>query len=149
MRFLKRSSAAISIAVGLAAQAAEPPFTGRFLGTGWACYGALAIQAKTVSWLTSFSQCKALPVALADRDESGGSLRITYRFTRSASSCRFSVVSLFHDGSKDQNTGWQIVGYVTMASFLAGKASGYTMNTPDMMSCYLIPDAAKKLGHPR
>lgn len=143
MHLIKMSAAAFSVIISLAAHAAEPPFTGRFLGTGRACYGTLAVQAKTVSWMTSFSQCKALPATLADRDDSGGSMRLTYRFTRSASSCRFGVVSLSHDKSKDPNSGWQVVGYATEASFVADKASGYKMHTPDIMSCYLIPDPAK------
>ena len=141
MRRLKLPVAAISIAIGIAAQAAEPPFP--FLGSGRACYGTFAVHAKTVSWLTSFSQCQAVPVELVERDDSGGALRLTYRFTRGASSCRFRTVSLAHDGSQSQEIGWQVVGYASEARFLEDKASGYTMNAPDMMSCSLIRDPGK------
>ncbi len=149
MRRLKLPVAAIGIAIGFAAQAAEPPFTGRFLGSGRACYGTFAVHAKTVSWLTSFSQCQAVPVELVERDDSGGVLRLTYRFTRGASSCRFGTVSLAHDGSKSQDIGWQVVGYASEARFLEDKASGYTMNAPDMTSCSLIRDPGKNVRRRR
>lgn len=149
MRTLKLAAAAISVAISLGAQAAAPPFTGRFLGTGRACFGTLAVHTKTVSWLTSFSQCQALPVELVERDDSGGALRLTYRFTRGTSLCRFGVLSLAHDESKDLDTGWQVVGYATEASFRADKANGYTRNAPDMMSCYLIRDPARNVRNQR
>ena len=47
MRRLNIPVLAISLVIGLAAQATEPPFTGRFLGSGRACYGTLAVDAKT------------------------------------------------------------------------------------------------------
>lgn len=147
MRRLNLPFAAITVVIGLTAQATEPPFTGRFLGSGRACYGTLAVDATTISWLTSFSQCQAVPVELVERDDSGGALRVTYRFTRGAPSCRFGALSISHDGAKGVNTGWQVVGYASEARFLADKASGYTMNAPDMMSCALIRDPGKNVSH--
>lgn len=140
MRRLNLPVAVLSMTIGLLAQAAEPPFTGRFLGSGRACYGALAIDAKTASWLTSFSQCRAMPVELVERDDNGGALRITYRFKTGSSSCRFGAFSLSHEGATNSDIGWQIVGYPSEARFIEDKASGYTMNAPDMMSCALIRD---------
>ena len=61
----------LCLAVGLTAQAGEAPFTGRFLGIGRACHGMLAVRTKTISWLTSFSQCQALPYELVERTDSG------------------------------------------------------------------------------
>lgn len=142
---MKLAAAVISAAISLGAAASAQPFTGRFNGTGRACYGTLAVHVKTISWLTSFSQCQALPVELIERDENGGTLRLTYQFTRGASSCRFGVVSLMHNNSSDMDTGWQVVGYGTKSSFLADKSDGYTRNAPDMMSCYLIRDRAKQV----
>jgi hypothetical protein len=143
MRRLNIPVLAISLVIGLAAQATEPPFTGRFLGSGRACYGTLAVDAKTVSWLTSFSQCQAVPVELVERDDSGGALRVTYRFKTGSSSCRFGALSLSHDGTKNLNTGWQVVGYASEARFIEDKASGYALNAPDMMFCSLIRDPGK------
>lgn len=128
----------------LAARAAEPPFTGRFLGTGRACYGTLAVRSKTISWLTSFSQCRDLPYELVARDDGGGRLRLTYRFTRGAPACRYQLISLTHDGSRDQDTGWEVTGYGAAQSYLADKASAYTTHAPDTMSCYLIRDPGQQ-----
>lgn len=147
MRRVRAAAAAITIVLSVGAQA-SPPFTGRFLGTGRACYGTLAVQTKTVSWLTSFSQCRALPVDLIEQEDAGGSMRRTYRFTRGSSSCRFEVVSLSHDNSKGPDIGWQVVGYPTEVSFLQDKESGFSTRSPDMMACYLTRDPGKNLrGH--
>lgn len=143
MRRLNLPLAMISITVGLVAQAAEPPFTGHFLGSGRACYGTLAIDATTASWLTSFSQCRAMPVELVERDDNGGALRLTYRFKGVSASCLYGAFSLSHDGTKNRDAGWQVVGYPSEARFIEDKASGYTMNAPDMMSCALIRDPGK------
>jgi hypothetical protein len=143
MRSVRAAAAAASIFLSAGAQAGAP-FTCRFLGTGRACYGSLAVQTKTVSWLTSFSRCQALPVDLIEQDGVGGSLRRTYRFTRVSPSCRFEVLSLTHDGSKPQDIAWQVVGYPTEASFLRDKAEGFSTNVPDIMMCNLIRDPGKK-----
>lgn len=149
MRNLNFPAAALSIAIGLAAHAAEPPFAGRFIGSGRACYGTLAVDAKSVSWLTSLSQCHAVPVDLIERDDSGGALRLSYRFKTAASSCRFGALSLLHDASKSPDIGWQVVGYRSEARFIEDKSSGYTMNAPDLMSCALIRDPGNGAGNQR
>ncbi len=147
MRRVRAAAAAISIALSVGAQASTP-FTGRFLGTGRACYGTLSVQPKTVSWLTIFSQCQALPANLIEQENAGGSVRRTYRFTRGSSSCRFEVLSLSHDDSKDSDIGWQVVGYPAEASFLQDKAGGFFTQSPDIMACYLTRDPAKNVqGH--
>lgn len=143
MRHLNLPMTMICIAISLTAQAAEPPFTGRFLGSGRACYGTLVVSATTISWLTSFSQCQAVPVELVERDDSGRTVRATYRFKTRSSSCRFTALSLSHDGTKNPDIGWQAVGYASEARFNEDKASGYTINTPDMMSCALIRDPGR------
>lgn len=147
MRSVSAAAAAVGIALSIGAQAATP-FTGRFLGTGRTCYGMLAVKTKTVSWLTSFSQCQALPADLIEQADTGGSLRRTYRFTRGSSSCRFEVLSLSRDGSMDLDTGWQVVGYPTEASFLQDKAGGFSTKTPDIMACYLTRDPGKNRPRP-
>lgn len=144
MRSVKAAAAVVCIALSIGAQAATP-FTGRFLGTGRACYGRLAVQTKTVTWLTSFSQCQALPADLIEQDDAGGLLRRTYRFTSGSPACRFEVVSLSHDGSKNLDTGWQVVGYRTKASFLQDKAGDFSTNSPGIMACYLTRDPAENI----
>ena len=133
----------LCMALGLAAQAGEAPFTGRFIGTGRACYGMLAVRTKTISWLTSFSQCQALPYELVEQTDSGGHLRITWRFTRSIPACRYRLISLTHDGGHDQDIGWNITGYGSEQSYLADRSTGYTANPPDALSCYLVRDSGK------
>lgn len=130
-------------AVVLTAQAVEAPFTGRFVGTGRACYGMLAVRTQTISWLTSFSQCQALPYELAEQTDGDGHLRITWRFTRSTPACRYQIISLTHDGGPDQDIGWNVTGYGSQQSYLRDKSAGYKGATPDTMSCYLVRDSGQ------
>jgi hypothetical protein len=88
-------------------------------------------------------------VELVERDDSGGTRRVTYRFKTGSSSCRFGALSLSHDGTKNLNTGWQVVGYASEARFIEDTASGYTMNAPDMMACALIRDPGKHVKNHR
>jgi hypothetical protein len=126
--------------VSTAVDAAAPVFTGRFLGTGRACYGSLVIRDKTMSWLTTFSQCRSLPYEVIERgDDGAGPSRLTFRLTRSVPACKYQVVSLTHNGV-DEGIGWEVTGYGNDRSFAADRAGGYKANTPDMMSCYLIRD---------
>jgi hypothetical protein len=115
---------------------------GRFIGSGRACYGTLAVKAKSISWLTPFSQCKSVPYELMGRDEHGDESRVTYRLKPGAGSCRYNVLSLTHKGHAD-DTGWDVTGYGSEQSYQADKASGYRAKTEDMMSCYLVRDRAK------
>lgn len=138
-----RAIAFVLIATGLianaAAQTATGAFTGRFLGSGRACYGTLAVQTKTISWLTTFSQCKSVSYELVEQNKQGTELRLTYRLTRVPSSCRYAILSLTHAGPSE-DTGWGVTGYGSEQSYLADKASGYMIKTEDMMSCYVTQD---------
>lgn len=134
---------ALFLAAGLTAHASEAPFTGRFLGGGRACYGMLAVRTKTISWLTSFSQCKALPYELVERAGGGAGLRITWRFTRNIPACRYRLISLSHKGGPDKDIGWNVIGYGSEQSYLADKAAGYAADGPDALSCYLVRDEGK------
>lgn len=135
----------LCMAMCLTAQAGEAPFTGRFLGTGRACYGMLAVRTQTISWLTSFSQCKALPYELVERTDEGGRLRITWRFTRSVPACRYSLITLTHDGGYDQDIGWNVIGYGSEQSYRTDRNAGYTADTPDALSCYLVRDDGQQV----
>jgi hypothetical protein len=129
--------------MAVAASRAETwPLTGRFLGSGRACYGTLAVRTKTISWLTSFSQCKSIPYELIERNQQGEELRVTYRLKLGTDSCRYAVLSLTHTGSA-KDTGWGVTGYGSEHSYQADKASGYSAKDEDMMSCYLTRDSGK------
>ncbi|SEO53505.1 hypothetical protein SAMN05428959_109159 [Duganella sp. CF517] len=138
-----RLALALCMAAGLTAQAGEAPFTGRFLGTGRACYGMLAVRTQTISWLTTFSQCQA-PHKLVEHTDSDGHLRITWRFTRIIPGCRYELISLTHDGGPNQDIGWSVTGYGSEQSYLNDKRAGYKAATPDTMSCYLVREADQK-----
>jgi hypothetical protein len=126
----------ISFAV-VAVHAGPDPVSGRFEGTGRACYGTLTIQPKTISWLTPFSQCKSMSYALISQDKQNGQSRMTYRLTSHAQSCRYAVLSLTHAGPAE-NTGWEVTGYGSEKSYLTDKSGGYTAKADDLMSCYLV-----------
>jgi hypothetical protein len=138
-----RCALTLCMAVGLTAQAGETPFTGRFLGTGRACYGMFAVRTQTISWLTSFSRCQAR-YKLVERTDNDGRLRITWRFTRNLPACRYELISLTHDGGPDQDIGWNVTGYGSEQSYITDKHNGYTASTPDTMSCYLVRDSGKE-----
>jgi hypothetical protein len=124
------------------AQAATQTPPGRFQGSGRACDGTLEVRTKSISWLTTFSQCKAMPYALIERHEQGGETRITYRLKSRASSCRYAILSLTHKGLAE-DTGWDVTGYGSEQSYQADKTSGYQAKAEDMMSCYLTRNPGK------
>jgi hypothetical protein len=125
-----------------AAQAETRPLTGRFQGSGRACYGTLDVRTKTISWLTTFSQCNSTPYELIERNEQGEELRMTYRLKPGTDTCRYAILSLTHAGVAE-NTGWDVTGYGSEQSYQTDKASGYKAKAEDMMSCYLTRDPGK------
>jgi hypothetical protein len=137
MRMIPYAITGAILATAITVQAESGSVTGRFQGTGRACYGTLSIDAKTLSWLTPFSHCKSMAYQLLSQERHGGKTRMTYRLTSSPANCRFAVLSLTH-GGPGENTGWEVTGYGAEQSYLADKASGYQAKTEDMMSCYLV-----------
>jgi hypothetical protein len=121
-----------------AVQAEASPFFGRFQGTGRACYGTLAVTAKTISWQTPFSQCKSMPYELIERASREGKMRMTYRLKPGAS-CRYTVLTLTHSGTID-DTGWEVTAYGSETSYQTDKSSGYKTRSEDMLSCRLVRD---------
>jgi len=142
MRLIYRVCISTILVAAIAAKAKAEPVTGKFEGTGRACYGTLTIQAKTISWLTPFSQCKSMSYALVSQDKQNEQDRITYRLTSRSENCRFAVLSLTHSGPAE-NTGWEVTGYGSEQSYLGDKSSGYTARNEDMMSCYLVRNPGK------
>jgi hypothetical protein len=124
--------------VAVTAMATETgSLTGHFEGTGRACYGTLAIKAKTISWQTTFSQCKAAPFELIEQDRKNGKIRLAYRLKARTPGCRYSILTLTHAGPASE-TGWEATGYGSRQSYEADKSSSYKANAADMMSCPLI-----------
>ncbi|HEX8886195.1 MAG TPA: hypothetical protein VF797_17045 [Noviherbaspirillum sp.] len=140
MRTIRLFSA---LAIGILfahAHASTSSLTGKFLGSGRACYGTLDISKNTIAWNTPFSRCKARHFRLAEDAQTGGKRRLTFELTGTASTCRFQVISLTHDESRGEDAGWEATGYADPASYQADKRSAYTRSAPDMMSCALIRD---------
>jgi hypothetical protein len=122
------------------AHASTPSLTGHFTGSGRACYGTLHIAKETIAWNTAFSRCKAQRFHLIDDTQRDGKRRLTFELTKPASACRFQIISLTHDESSGEDTGWEATGYADLASYQDDKRSTYTRNAPDMLSCALIRD---------
>ena len=126
--------------VAIAAVRAEiSPFSGRFQGTGRACYGTLAVTAKTISWITPFSQCKSMGYELVERNSREGQMRITYRLKPGAGNCRYTVLALTHSGTVD-GAGWEVTAYGSETSYRTDKFNGYKTRSEDMLSCPLVRD---------
>jgi hypothetical protein len=128
------------------AHASTPSLTGHFIGSGRTCYGTLQIARETISWNTPFSRCKARPFHLMEDERAGGKRRLTFELTETASTCRFQVISLTHDESSAEDSGWEATGYADPESYQADKRSAYTRNAPDMMSCALVRDPEQDRG---
>lgn len=145
MRGLKQTSTAIGIFLLLGAQAHITELApANFSGTGRSCFGTLSIQSKTISWTTPFSQCNALPYELLEQDSSGDRIRYTFRFTRTARACHYSILSLTHDKAQSAGLGWEVTGYDLKQSYLTDKANNYQDNLTGMMSCYLVRNQDKE-----
>jgi hypothetical protein len=103
---------------------------GRFQGTGRACYGTLAVRAKTITWTTPFSQCKSMPYELVEQHKQGKKVSMTYRLKTHPGICRYTILALTHHGSAD-DTGWEVTGY------------GAEQRADHVMSCSLIREQEK------
>lgn len=145
MRSLRIGIATICIGIGISAHAQAPTLSGRFAGTGRACFGSLSVHSKTITWSTPFSQCIRLPYETVEQNTSSHNTRFTFSFKRQPAGCRYRIITITHDGGRDDSTGWQVTGYGQEHSYLADKANGYTSDAPDIMSCYLIREPNKTL----
>ncbi len=118
--------------------AAERPFTGSFEGAGRACYGALKVRSKTISWTTPFSSCKNVTYEVIERSEKGKARRFTFRLKPASKACRFGVVYLYHDDSANAGIDWHVIGYRTMDEYKADQQNGLKADSPDALSCSLV-----------
>jgi hypothetical protein len=132
---------AISVPLGLNAHASTRLPTGDFAGAGRACHGTLAISNGTISWTTTYSRCRARPFRLVDEENVSGKRRLIFGFSKTSPDCHFQVISLTHDETSGNDSGWEATGYADLASYQTDQRSGYTRNAPDMMSCALVRDS--------
>lgn len=122
-------------------QAQAGTLTGTFTGTGRACFGKLAVHAKTISWSTPFSRCESLPYELIEQTTDADIRRYAFKFTRHSPQCRYRYITVTHRRASGADIGWGVIGYGSEQSYLQDKANGYTANAPDTMACYLIRES--------
>jgi hypothetical protein len=142
LKLLRCWTAGAGLAVAFAASAVAPKVE-RFLGTGRACYGALTITPKTLSWITPFSRCDPVSFQIVEQDPG----RTTFRMAETMSECRYQVLSLTHQHPDDPDKGWHVTGYRDESSYREHKATSFSSNQSRTLSCYLIrdPDPASPL----
>jgi len=137
MRAIPCASIAICLLTLTTARAETSSFTGRFQGTGRTCYGTLAVQAKTISWLTPFSGCRPVRYQIIEHDAQNEQMKTVYRLEPGATSCRYAILILTHSGTST-DSGWEVTGYGSEQSYRTGKSSDYKTSSEDMMSCPLV-----------
>jgi hypothetical protein len=120
------------------AHAQPQRLTGKFTGTGRACSGRVVVRAKTISWISSFSRCEALPYERIEQTGEAGVVRYSFRFTRNLPGCLYRYITISHHEPEGADVGWEIIGYGSERSYLADKAGGYKAEGEDALSCYLI-----------
>ena len=117
-----------------------PRFTGAFRGTGRACYGRLDVRVKTISWLTTFSQCKSVPYRLIERHQNGNARQLAFELARRDKGCRYGVIALRHRDDPDPSIGWEAIGYASLADYRADQARGFEADLATALSCYLVKE---------
>lgn len=147
MRALKQACSFVGATMALTATCQEMSLPAQFHGTGRACYGDLTIERKTITWHTPFSQCGPTSYSLMGETGIAEHTRYTYLLHTSDSLCRYRVLSVTHVRGKSGKIGWEVTGYGTEVSYRADKASGYSNNTPDIISCYLVQSPAGNIGY--
>ena len=74
---------------------------------------------------------------LIERDSREGQTRTTYRLKPGAGTCRYTILTLIHNGTID-GTGWEVTAYGSEKSYTADKSNGYKARSEDMLSCPLV-----------
>ncbi len=115
-------------------------FTGAFSGTGRACYGKLYVRTKTISWLTTFSQCQQVPYGVLEQHESGNERRFAFELKKPNKGCRFGVIYLYHRDTPNRDIDWQVIGYKSLDDYRADQAQGFKGEALTALSCYLVTD---------
>jgi hypothetical protein len=132
---------ALCAACSIVHDAGAAPFTGAFSGTGRACYGKLFVREKTISWLTTFSQCQKLAYEIVDQHTEGHARRFTFHLKARPKACRYSVIFLRHRADEaDLRLGWDVIGYDSLEDYRADEKQGFKGDLPTSMTCYLVAD---------
>jgi hypothetical protein len=113
-------------------------FTGSFRGTGRACHGRLDVRSRTLSWLTSFSQCQSIPYQPIEQREHGAERSFAFRLEKSTEGCRFQVIHLHHRDGSEADVGWEAIGYATLGDYRADEALGFKATPASSLACELI-----------
>ena len=100
------------------------------MGSGHTCYGMLTITSRRITWVTRGSRCLDLPYTIDDRRDGPDGLRVTYRLGRQSGKCLFSVLVLTHKANEDNDIGWDVTGYPSLASAARNESGG-------SLACYL------------
>jgi hypothetical protein len=141
MRCLTCTAAVMLACLAPIVQAQAGKLSGTFTGTGRACFGKLTVHAKTISWSTTFSRCESLPYELIEQTTDADIDRYSFKFTRHSQQCRYRYLTVTHRRASEADIGWDVIGYGSEQSYLSDKANGYTANSSDTMSCYLIRES--------
>jgi hypothetical protein len=132
---------ATALALGFTARAqgvVAQRFTGSFRGTGRACYGRLDVRTRTLSWLTSFSQCQSVPYQVLEQHEHGDERSFAFHLEQPTKGCRFQVVYLHHRDAPERDTGWEGIGYASLEDYRADEAQGFKAGPASSLACELI-----------
>lgn len=120
-----------------AAVSAAPAFTGAFMGSGHTCYGGLYVRTKTLSWLTPYSPCRAMPYRTLEHSEQGHARRFVFQFKRHGKGCRFNVLVLQHADTADPAIAWDATGYASLSDYRSDRQSGFKTLPATAMACSL------------
>ncbi|MFC5475382.1 hypothetical protein [Paraherbaspirillum soli] len=93
--------------------AADKPFTGRFLGNGRACSGALYVRTKTIEWHSTYSACKQSRYQIIEQDMTGKEPRIAYLLKQRSKHCQHAVIELRHYNKQV----WDANGYPSLEAY--------------------------------
>jgi hypothetical protein len=64
-----------------------------YVGGGRACTGKLIVNAKTISWMTSFSQCASQPYSIVNLPSVDANNRV-FQLSRPSSKCLYNFINI-------------------------------------------------------
>lgn len=112
-----RGRAAFAWAALLLSAAASAAVTGSFEGSGRACSGRLVVTATAAAWVTPQGRCKRGGYEVLE--EGRNPPRAVFRLKLAGRACRTPVVVLRQHAAGDPDTGWEVIGYPSVAAFRA------------------------------
>ncbi len=122
----------LCLASASAAHAADVSVpNGSFQGSGRACYGALKISEKQITWNTPFSKCATRSFRVAELDEQAGRRAHRYELRGVGKNCLYRTLVLRHPDPQQSGASWDLTSYRNHADYRAN-------NTEKAMSCALI-----------